>query len=69
MGYYKVQTTRGVQIELTATRRAGIYRYTAPEKATFHVVMDLSHLLPTWKDDPLQQRIRGCEAMEEPWTR
>jgi predicted alpha-1,2-mannosidase len=41
-GYYKVLLEDyGIEAEMTATTRVGMHRYTFPEKATTHVILDL----------------------------
>jgi predicted alpha-1,2-mannosidase len=43
-GYYSVRLPDyGVQVELTATARAGFHRYTFPATEAAHVVVDLQH--------------------------
>lgn len=43
-GYYAVTLDdTGVRAELTATARTGVHRYTFPENADGHVVLDLAH--------------------------
>ena len=43
-GYYAVTLDdTGVRAELTATPRTGVHRYTFPENADGHVVLDLAH--------------------------
>lgn len=43
-GYYQVLLQDpGVKAELTATRRVGVHRYTFPQQAGGHVVLDLVH--------------------------
>ncbi|MCD8071981.1 MAG: GH92 family glycosyl hydrolase [Alistipes sp.] len=43
-GYYKVHLDRfGIDVELTATKRAGFHKYTFPASSDAKVVIDLSH--------------------------
>ncbi|HXI25733.1 MAG TPA: GH92 family glycosyl hydrolase, partial [Pyrinomonadaceae bacterium] len=42
-GYYSVRLYNAVLVELTATRRAGIHRYTYPPDAKANIVLDLTH--------------------------
>ncbi|MCC8034633.1 MAG: GH92 family glycosyl hydrolase [Rikenellaceae bacterium] len=43
-GYYKVHLDRyGIDVELTATKRAGFHKYTFPASSEAKVVIDLSH--------------------------
>ncbi|KAL4807864.1 glycosyl hydrolase family 92-domain-containing protein [Aspergillus unguis] len=60
VGYYKAQTGDGVVVELSATAHAGIYRYTFPENSTEnHVLVDVSHVLPSFRGQGLSQRYKG----------
>ncbi len=43
-GYYEVMLDdTGIKVQLTATKRVGIHKYTFPEGERGHVMMDLSH--------------------------
>jgi predicted alpha-1,2-mannosidase len=43
-GYYAVKLDDdNIQVELTATKRAGLHRYTYPEKDQANVILDLAH--------------------------
>jgi predicted alpha-1,2-mannosidase len=45
-GYYAVRLDDyGIQVELTATERAGMLRFTYPESKDAHVVLNLAHVL------------------------
>jgi predicted alpha-1,2-mannosidase len=53
-GYYRVQLEDGdVVVELTATKRAALHRYTFPRSDSAHVIIDLEH-----RDPVLDSRIR-----------
>lgn len=43
MGYYKTQLKSGVTVELSASRHAGIMKYSFPEGEK-HVLIDVSHV-------------------------
>lgn len=45
-GYYRVQLADGIAVELTATDRVGLHRYTFPPASPAAVVMDLGRTLP-----------------------
>ncbi|KAJ5894203.1 hypothetical protein N7495_005894 [Penicillium taxi] len=59
VGYYSAQTGDGVEVELSATARAGIYRYTFPSGSQGNVLVDVSHALPSFRGQGLGQRYRG----------
>lgn len=43
-GYYRVKFDDGLQVELTATKRAGFHRYTFPDHSDVgNVILDLTH--------------------------
>jgi predicted alpha-1,2-mannosidase len=45
-GYYSVRLAdSGVKVELTATERVGLQRYTFPARGAAHVVLDLAHMM------------------------
>lgn len=50
VGYYKAQTGQGVEVELSASSRAGIYRYNFPAGSTGNnILVDVSHVLPSFR--------------------
>ncbi|KAL4754332.1 hypothetical protein BDW72DRAFT_214229 [Aspergillus terricola var. indicus] len=60
VGYYKAETVDGVTVELSATAHAGIYRYTfPPESDENHVLVDISHVLPSFRGQGLSQGYKG----------
>ncbi|KAL4778594.1 glycosyl hydrolase family 92-domain-containing protein [Aspergillus varians] len=61
VGYYKAQTEDGVVVEMSATAHAGIYRYTFPENSTesHHLLIDVSHVLPSFRGQGLGQSYKG----------
>jgi putative alpha-1,2-mannosidase len=60
VGYYKAETVDGVTVELSATAHAGIYRYTfPPESDENHVLVDVSHVLPSFRGQGLSQGYKG----------
>lgn len=56
-GYYTVRLTRpGVRVELTATRRAALHRYTFPATGHAHLVIDAGSVIFTGGGDGRRQR-------------
>ncbi|KAH7079088.1 alpha-1,2-mannosidase family protein [Paraphoma chrysanthemicola] len=49
VGYYKSSLANGVQVELGATERAGLYSYVFPNGNTSSIVVDVSHVLPSFR--------------------
>lgn len=47
VGYYKTQLINGITVELSAGRHSGIFQYTFPSGSEKHILMDLSHYLPS----------------------
>ncbi|KAL2838781.1 glycosyl hydrolase family 92-domain-containing protein [Aspergillus pseudodeflectus] len=60
VGYFKTQLQNGVQIELSASRHAGIMQYRFPHGEK-HVLVDVSHYLPGSPFDPNGQFYVGGE--------
>ncbi|KAH8698350.1 glycosyl hydrolase [Talaromyces proteolyticus] len=61
VGYYKAKTSQGVTVELSAANRAGIYRYTFPSSGERHVLVDISHILPSFRGKNFGQGYAGGE--------
>ncbi|KAL4928754.1 alpha-1,2-mannosidase family protein [Aspergillus undulatus] len=60
VGYYKAQTGEGVTVDLSATAHAGIYRYYFPDNSTQNnVLVDVSHVLPSFRGQGLSQGYKG----------
>lgn len=59
VGYYKAETGDGVEVELSASSRAGIYRYTFPSESQGNVLVDVSHVLPSFRGQGLSQGYEG----------
>jgi predicted alpha-1,2-mannosidase len=58
-GYYRVNLTdRNVMVELTATTRAGMHRYTFPKTDKAHVVLDLLHGIDFKHHGPLEMGLQ-----------
>jgi hypothetical protein len=47
VGYYKTELANGVTAELSATNHAGIVHYQYPENTEKHILVDVSHMLPS----------------------
>jgi len=71
VGYYKATLAAGLLVELGATNRAGMYRYTFPtqDNSTLNennILVDVSHVLPSYRRKALSQRyLGGSIAVEE----
>ncbi|KAE9363067.1 glycoside hydrolase family 92 protein [Stipitochalara longipes BDJ] len=61
VGYYKAVLGSGITVELGATSRAGFYQYTFPAGNRSNVVVDISHVLPSYRGQGLSQRYLGGE--------
>ncbi|CAD6447064.1 1b64a91e-9f8e-4593-bb22-c3a1f60776ac [Sclerotinia trifoliorum] len=60
VGYYKASLGSNITVELGATSRAGFYQYTFPEgKGIPNVVVDVSHVLPSYRKQGLSQNYVG----------
>ncbi|KAK6606037.1 alpha-mannosidase family protein [Botrytis cinerea] len=60
VGYYKASLGSNITVELGATSRAGFYQYTFPEgRGTPNVVVDVSHVLPSYRKQGLSQNYLG----------
>ncbi|KAF5858423.1 hypothetical protein ETB97_004418 [Aspergillus alliaceus] len=60
VGYFETQLQNGVQVEISASRHAGIMQYSFP-KGEKHVLVDISHYLPGSPGDPNGQFYIGVE--------
>jgi putative alpha-1,2-mannosidase len=49
VGYYRSELGGGITVELSASDRAGFYQYTFPEQLQKSVVVDVSHVLPSFR--------------------
>jgi putative alpha-1,2-mannosidase len=49
VGYYKSLLDSGVTVELAATNHAGFYQYTFPQGSLSSVVIDVSHVLQSFR--------------------
>lgn len=55
VGYYKAALGSGVTVELGSTARAGIYQYTFPVDEQANIIVDVSHVLPSYRGQGLGQ--------------
>lgn len=49
VGYYRSELQGGITVELAGSERAGFYQYTFPEQNQKAVVVDVSHVLPSYR--------------------
>lgn len=59
VGYYKASLGSNITVELGATHRAGFYQYTFPAGGQANVVVDVSHVLPSYRGQGLSQNYLG----------
>jgi hypothetical protein len=59
VGYYKSSLANGVTVELAATEHAGMYSYSFPNNGTPSIVVDVSHVLPSFRGLGWEQHHSG----------
>jgi predicted alpha-1,2-mannosidase len=59
VGYYKSSLANGVTVELGATEHAGLYSYSFPNGSTSSIVVDVSHVLPSFRGLGWEQHYSG----------
>lgn len=59
LGYYKSSLGSGITVELAATERAGMYKHTFPSSGQANVIVDVSHVLPSFRGQGLEQHYLG----------
>ncbi|KAH4944923.1 hypothetical protein HBI23_012930 [Parastagonospora nodorum] len=59
VGYYKSSLSNGITVELAATEHAGLYSYSFPNSSTSSVVVDVSHVLPSFRGLGWEQHYSG----------
>jgi putative alpha-1,2-mannosidase len=64
VGYYKSHTAQGVAVELGASEHAALYQYTFPQGGG-SVMVDLSHRLPSFRGQRLEQGFAGGNVSVE----
>jgi predicted alpha-1,2-mannosidase len=57
-GYYAVALDSGIGVELTATNRVGVHRYTFPQSDSAHVILDLVSSIYNYDGKVLWSQIR-----------
>lgn len=70
VGYYKAALGSGTTVELSGTKRAGLYNYTFPSTSTTsNIIVDVSHVLPSYRGQGLGQSYLGGDITVTPATR
>ena len=60
VGYYSTSLSSGIKVELAATDHAGLFAYSFPTASQANVVVDVSHVLPSFRGLGLGQNyVRG----------
>jgi putative alpha-1,2-mannosidase len=59
VGYYRSQLEGGITVELSASERAGFYQYTFPDHVQKSVVVDVSHVLNSFRGFGWGQQYSG----------
>lgn len=59
VGYYKASLGSGITVELGSTSRAGLYQYSFPARKEANVVVDVSHVLLSYRNQGLSQQYLG----------
>lgn len=49
VGYYRSELAGGITVELAGSERAGLYQYTFPETSEKAIVIDVRHVLPSYR--------------------
>ncbi|KIW01529.1 uncharacterized protein PV09_07007 [Verruconis gallopava] len=59
VGYFNSTLENGITVELAGTTHAGYFEYTFPAGQTSNVVVDVSHVLPSYRGMNWSQRYKG----------
>ena len=59
VGYYKASLGSGITVELAATDRAGLYKYKFPCTRARNIIVDVSHVLSSYRGMGLEQHYLG----------
>jgi len=59
LGYYKSSLANGITVELGATEHAGLYTYSFPNGTASSIVVDISHVLPSFRGLGWEQHYSG----------
>ena len=66
VGYYSTSLSSGIEVELAASDHAGLLSYSFPENSQGNVVVDVSHVLPSFRGLGLGQNyVRGNITVSE----
>ncbi|KAK2612709.1 hypothetical protein QQS21_001326 [Conoideocrella luteorostrata] len=55
VGYYKASLGSATVLEMSASKKAGIFNYTFPKNDELHVLVDVSHVLSSYRGQGLEQ--------------
>jgi predicted alpha-1,2-mannosidase len=59
VGYYKSSLANGITVELAATEHAGLFSYSFPNGSIPSIVVDISHVLPSFRGLGWEQHYSG----------
>lgn len=59
VGYYRASLGSGTVLEMAATDKAGMYSYTFPSGKENHILVDVSHVLSSYRGQGLGQSFLG----------
>jgi predicted alpha-1,2-mannosidase len=59
VGYYKSSLSNGIVVELAATEHAGLYSFNFPKDSVPSIVVDVSHVLPSFRGKGWEQHYSG----------
>ncbi|KAH9868338.1 hypothetical protein J1614_007410 [Plenodomus biglobosus] len=59
VGYYRTSLANGVTVKLAASEHAGLYSYSFPSNSTSSIVVDVSHVLPSFRRYKWEQHYSG----------
>ncbi|KAL6151520.1 hypothetical protein ACJBU6_10498 [Exserohilum turcicum] len=59
VGYYQSTLANGITVELSATEHAGLYSYTFPNASASSIVVDVSHVLTSFRGFGWEQHYSG----------
>ena len=59
VGYYVSKLNNGVTVELAGTSHAGLFQYTYPANQSTNVLVDVSHVLPSFRGMGWSQAFTG----------
>ena len=59
VGYYRLELNNSVSVELAGTEKAGLYRYNFTGNGERNIVVDVSHVLSSYRGQGLGQNYTG----------